>query len=245
VSDQKKDNDLDEVRAAYKGLNAMRGKCPSSEDLVRYQQRSLSTEEMLLIKQHLNLCGLCDWAVTELAEFDSVAIPSVQQEESLPKRTKSPLRFFLYPALGFALVLILLIPAFLFILQPKAALHQSPNIAGSARDFDLGVGSSTRSVSSAKKKLVVLSRSERFFILNFFIPIRTDHKYEMEILNQKEQKVDSGDIQSRDPLGNFSIVCSSNVFPDGDYSLTIKEIAQQTRQVKDEYRFLFQVERQQ
>ena len=239
--DSKRDNNFDEVKAAYKSLSDMRGECPSSEDLVRYQQRSLSTEEMLLIKQHLNLCGLCDWAITELAEFDSVPIPA-PQEERHPKRTRSPLRLFLNPALAFALFFLLLVPIYYFY-QSKAT-HLATNGVGSAKDFDLGVASTTRSASTAEKKLVIVSHYERFFILNFFITIRTNHLYQMEILDQKGGKIDSEEIHSRDSLGNFSIVCNSKLFPDGDYSLIVKEVAQ-TRQIKDEYRFLFQVQWQQ
>ncbi|HSE42130.1 MAG TPA: hypothetical protein VLH08_15305 [Acidobacteriota bacterium] len=240
MSDQTKD---DEVRAAYKKLSKMRGECPDSDQLVRYQQHALSTEDMLLIKQHLSLCGLCDWAVTGLAEFDSVASPNVQKQRQ-SARKGSLLRYILHPALAYGIVLALLIPAYQGIFHKRSTIEKKMHGVVSARDFDLGNGSTTRSASSVDKKLILLSPLERFFILSIFVPIRKDYKYEMEILNQKGETVDSGEIVSRDALGNFSIVANSNLFPDDDYSLIVKEVDQQTRKVKDEYRFVFRVERQ-
>jgi hypothetical protein len=239
VSDQKDD----EVRTEYKKISKRRGDCPGSEQLVRYQQHTLSTEEMLLIKQHLNLCGLCDWTVTGLTEFDTVANPSMEDQRQ-PARKGSLLRFILNPALAYGIVLALLYPAYRGIFHPRSVETDFQGV-GSARDFDLGDASTTRSGSAAERKLVQLSPRERFFILSIFVPIRKDHTYEMQIVNQKGEKIDSGEIKSRDLIGNFSIVANANLFSDGDYSLTVKEIEQSSRQLKEEYRFRFQIERSQ
>jgi hypothetical protein len=57
---------------------------------------------------------------------------------------------------------------------------------GSAMDFDLGNGSITRSKSSDEKTVVLLSPTEQFFILTFFVPIQSTYRYEMEIRNEQE-----------------------------------------------------------
>jgi hypothetical protein len=232
--------EFEQIRHEFK----KRGECPSPEQLVRYQQRALSTEEMLVIKQHLDLCGLCDWTLTQLTQFDSIANTEVQKRAERV-RTKSFLRFIL-PALACAIVIALVYPVYFGIFRARPTVEKSNPGVGSARDFDLGEGTTTRSAPpSTRKTVVTLSPSENFFILSLFVPIRKNHVYEMEIKNEKGQKVDSGEINSRDALGNFSIVCSSNLFPDGNYELTIREIEKQTQHVKDEYSFQFRVERHQ
>jgi hypothetical protein len=106
----------------------------------------------------------------------------------------------------------------------------------------LGDALATRSIDSTQETLVNLSTSEEFFILNFFVPIRSDYAYEMEILDQKGKRIDWAEIKSRDSIGNFSIVGSSSLFPNGHYTLLIKEM-NRPGEIKEEYRFRFRIDR--
>jgi hypothetical protein len=55
--------------------------------------------------------------------------------------------------------------------------------------------------------------------------------------------VDSGIIQSRDLVGNFSIVAVSSLFPNNSYSMMIKEIEVATGKAKTDHHFRFRVTR--
>lgn len=240
----KKDTNFEEqIRDSYREKTADRSDCPAPDDLVRYHHRELSPEEMLRIQQHVSVCGFCDCEVAGLAEFNSVASSVLQPDES--SRKGILIRFLLHPAFAFAIVLALLYPAYRGLFTAGPASQKIVDRAGSAMDFDLGQGSATRSTSPDKEAVVVLSRAERFFILTFFVPVRSAYRYEMEIRNEEGKVVDSEIIRSRDPLGNFSVVAASSQFPDGRYSLTVKEIEPAAGTVKDQYHFQFRVDRKQ
>lgn len=98
-----------QIRESYSKKATDRGDCPASEDLVRYHQRQLTSEEMLRIKQHVDVCGSCDWSVVELWEFDSVASSAVPEPEE--SRRKGFLILF-HPAFAYGIVLVLLYPAY-------------------------------------------------------------------------------------------------------------------------------------
>lgn len=224
------------IKHGYMKKISGRGECPASDDLIRYQRREVSTEEMLRIKQHIDACGLCDCALVQLSELDSV--PKTKWKESLK-------RFLLHPALAYAIVLALLYPAYRGLFHSGPAPQQIVNGTGSAMDFDLGQGSVTRSKRSGEEAVVLLSPTERFFILTFFVPVRSIYRYEMEIRNEQGILIDSKVIRSRDSIGNFSIVAATSLFPDGLYSLTIQEIESATGALRNEHYFQFRVTRQQ
>ncbi len=90
---------------------------------------------------------------------------------------------------------------------------------------------------------MILSPAERFFILTLFVSVRSAYQYEMKIQNKDGRLIDSGVIQSRDSVGNFSIVATSSLFPDGRYELTVQEIEPATGTVRDEHYFQFRVTR--
>ncbi len=207
--------------------------------LIRYQHRELGTEEMLRIKQHIDICGSCDCVLVQLSEFDSVAGSAIQAKQ------KVVLRFFLHPALAYGIVLLLLYPAYLGLIDHRRAARQINDGTGSAMDFDLGQGSATRSASSGEQIVVPLSSDERFFILTFFLPVRRNHRYEMAIRNEQGILIDSKDIHSRDSVGNFSIVANGSLFPNGIYKLTVKEVEPANGVIKNEYNFHFRIERNQ
>ncbi len=227
--------DFDErAKSIYRKRISDRGECPASDDLIRYQRREVSTEEMLRIKQHIDVCGDCDCALVQLSELDSV--PDATWKESLK-------RFLLHPALAYGIALALLYPAYRGLFHPGPAPQKLVDGAGSAMDFDLGNGSVTRSKDFRKETAVVLSSTERFFILTFFAPVRSTYRYEMEIRNEQGILIDSKEIHSRDSIGNFSIVAVSSLFPDGIYKLTVKEVEPANGAIKNEYNFHFRTER--
>jgi hypothetical protein len=230
----------EQIKRGYRKKMSERGDCPASDDLIRYQKRELSTGQMLLIKQHVDVCGFCDCAVAELSELDS---SEYSGETKTAIRKGFIPRFLLHPALAYGIVLALLYPAYRGLIQPDLKPQKTVDGVGSAIDFDLGQGSPTRSVSHSKEIVVSLSQSEEYFILTFFVPVRSLHRYEMEIRNEQGNVIESGVIRSRDTIGNFSIVAANQLFPVGIYKLTVKEVELANGAVKNEYHFQFRIDR--
>lgn len=222
----------EKIKQIYRNEISDKGECPPSDDLIRYQRREASMEEMLRIKRHIDNCGICDSAVVQLSEIDSA--PVFDWKESLK-------RILLHPALAYGIALALLYPAYLGL--SNRAAQGVVSRAGSARDFDLGQGSVTRSTSSAEPTVVSLPPNDQFVILTFFVPVRSSYRYEMEIRNELGSLIDSEAIHSRDSIGNFSIVAASSAFADGKYKLNVKETEPSNGVMKNEYAFHFYIER--
>lgn len=235
----------EDVREAFEKMRTDRGECPAPEQLVKFQQQALGAEEMAIVKRHIEGCGSCDSIVHGLTGFDEATLPdAVESIGWLPKAR----RLLFHPALAYLLVLALLYPAY-------RGLFHKPNIVektipvlkpvpvegvGTARDFNLGDGSTQRTSSPLSEELIQLSKNDKFFILNFFIPVRADHRYEMQITNEKGNVIAADEAKSRDQLGNFSVVCTRQLFPAGSYILRIKELDTQGK-LHDESAFRFKI----
>ncbi|MCI0604306.1 hypothetical protein L0156_15010 [bacterium] len=238
----------DSFQEAFNELKARRGDCPGSDELLQYQQKSLPEEQLVKTKQHIDSCGLCDSIVTRLAQFDSAVTEKPKQ--SIPWMV-TVRQFFLQPAVAYLVALALLYPAYVGIFRKPVIVEKitkapAPPIqgVGSAQDFDLGEGTVQRggSPSLAPVQVIRISAEEKFFILNFFVPVRPDRRYEMQIVDDKGEQITAGKVTSRDRLGNFSLVCTWELFPPDPYVLTIKELEQNSQQVHDEYFFRFTVQ---
>ncbi len=237
----------DSLQEAFDELKARRGDCPGSDELLQYQQKSLPAEQLVKMKQHIDSCGLCDSIVTGLTQFDSAVIEKPKQ--SIPWMVTMR-QFFLQPAVAYLVALALLYPAYVGIFRKPGVVEKIIEApapiqgVGSAQDFDLGEGTAQRgsSPSSAPVQIMRISAEEKFFILNFFVPVRPDRRYEMQIVGDKGEQITARKVTSRDRLGNFSLVCTWDLFPPDSYVLTIKELEQNSQQVHDEYFFRFTVQ---
>lgn len=235
----------EDVREAFEKMRTDRGECPAPEQLVKFQQRSLTAEEIIIVKRHIEDCGSCDWIVRGLTEFDAASLRD--QEKSAGWAAKVQHLLF-HPALAYLLVLALLYPAYRGIFHKPNIVEKTIPVSkplpvegvGSARDFNLGDGSTQRAALPLSEEIIQLSKDDKFFILNFFIPVRADHRYEMQITNEKGNVIATDEAKSRDQLGNFSVVCTRQLFPAGSYILRIKELDLQGN-LHDEYVFRFKM----
>ncbi len=237
----------DSIKEAFDQLKARRGECPSSDELLQYQQNSLTLEQLAQVKQHIDSCGFCDAIVTGLTQFDLAVTEKPKQ--SMPWMV-TVRHFFLQPAVAYLVALALLYPAYVGIFRNPVVVEKIIKVpapiqgVGSAEDFDLGEGTVQRSgtPSPVPDQIIRISAEEKFFILDFFVPVRPDRRYEMQITDDKGEQIAAGKVTCRDRLGNFSLVCSRELFPAGTYLLTVKELDQSTQQVYDEYLFRFRVQ---
>jgi len=246
-----KDSRLDDIpgpiQRALREMMAERGDCPGSEKLIAFHDRLLPAEEILQVRQHVEMCGLCDSRIAAMARFDSVTKPTEEKDRLMIVR-----RFFLSPALAYLFVLALIYPAYRGIFQEPEVkekivtrtktIPMPVEAVAAARDFSLGEATRQRSGGVESIPIIELSPQEKFFILSFFLPVHPSHQYEMEITDDKGGVLTSADrIMSRDALGNFSIVASSKLFPDNLYTLKVLESEEGSGRLIDTYSFPFQV----
>lgn len=219
--------------------------CPSSEELTAFHEKSLEAEAMNKISNHVARCGMCDLAVTSLKDFDN---SGTQTEHK-------GLRFIFHsawkPAFAFLLALALLYPAYLGVSRklepPRPTPQYEPtqvpeNAAGSATVFDLGEAGSKRGPKTPRVHEIALKPKQAYIILNFYLPVRRDHSYKMEIQRADRNMVlASHEIEAGDAIGNFSIVVSRSLLADGDYRMLISESEKSSNQPIDRYEFLLRI----
>jgi hypothetical protein len=216
--------------------------CPSSQELTAFYEKSLELELMAKIRNHISRCGLCDSALSSLKGFDG---PNTDTK-------RLPFRFLLKPAIAFLLLAALLYFTSLIFLKPSRqntppAPYETQAPAAvdgvdSAMMFDLGEVISKRGNQSLPVHLISIGLKERFFVLNFYLPVRADYIYEMEIQNMERQIVSSAHvIRARDAIGNFSIIVQRGLFSDGDYRAIITESEEAGKEPVDRFEFLLRI----
>jgi hypothetical protein len=163
-------------------------------------------------------------------------------------------RLFLTAAVAYGLALVVSLPVYLVAFRPSpttapaaaplpvaAPAPSLPPTVGSARVLALGSGP-TRGDES--ERAIVVGDADRFVVLSFLAPIRTGPGivYRAKITEATGRLVASQDsIRSVDGLGNFVLVCNSELFSAGEYRLTLEEVP--ASGAVEEHRFPFRVSR--
>lgn len=237
--------------AALKPQMIKAGPCPSTEDLVAFSNRSLPIEETLVIRRHVQQCGLCDWALAQLKDFDAATKQAERRLFALP------LRLFRRPSLAVAylLVVLLLYPAYLGIFQtPEVVYRRLPQATAkppaaesmnSAPLVDLGDATVKRGSASSAAAIpeVALPTNAKYLVLRFYLPVHPDHVYRMQLHRaDSDRMVESVEIRSQDPLGNFSVVAPARLFRQiGDYVVVVQEMEQGAGNPLDQYEFRLRI----
>lgn len=261
------------LRRSFQAIRKGRGACPEAELLARFLAGGLSGEESATVNAHLAACGICDLLVTRMKQFEE---PAERSEAALEREWAAAERKLLEglearesagflrrgrrvfvallrrPALAYALVLLLLYPAYLGLFSKRPAAGEGastrrisappPPSAGlhAARILDLnqvrgpgGVGNTIR-----------LGAGDKLFILSFFVPIRTGLRYSAAITDEGGKTVTAqSELTSSDAKGNFYLVCDAQPFSGGRYMVTVEEVSLQTGQAGRHFRFEFALSR--
>jgi hypothetical protein len=210
-------------------LRNRRGPCPSSETLVAFYGKRLAEAEAARVREHIEACGLCDVQLGRLEEADE------PRWRSIAEAFWTVLR---HPALAYALVALLLWPAYRGFV-PRAA---SPELRiGPVPSFSLDV---VRSESQPQKSLVLLTTDEKFFLLSFFVPLQTSppQSYEVSVVRSDNAAVAPAQaLRNCDTVGNCFVLCNAALFEPGRYELRVQQAASESRGVV--HRFPFEVRR--
>ncbi len=160
---------------------------------------------------------------------------------------------FLKPAVAYFLILLLIYPAYQGafrkpqivkeVIKEKEIVEvpKSMNEIGTTREFSLGAGAIR---NAGEEKPIVVSGRDAYFTLSFFVPIEAvpNFRYDLQIRRSHGELVgEQKEIVSRDGLGNFSVVCSKQLFKNGDYVLKVFKVDRASSAVKNEYTFNFRI----
>jgi len=160
--------------------------------------------------------------------------------------------FLRRPAVGYAIALALCYPAYLGIRPkpnpasetpkavapaPAAKILAPPFTAQPAPVLDLdGVRGPLQ-----PSNRVQLTEQDRFFVLSFFVPIRTDRRYTATILNEAGTTIAPEEELPQPDHGNFVLVCAREPFRPGEYRLIVSEFDHHTGQVSRRVTFRFRI----
>ena len=202
----------DVLRTGLRALALRKGACPPVERILAYQAHEHSQEAEGEIRAHLLVCGRCEALLLNIERFaEPVTVPKVPW--------RSTLRFFGRPWLAYSLAALLLAALVMHVGREQTVVRvASPAVVAEALPaFDLP---QTREPGDF---VVRPGRSGRF-ILRFFVPMSADRRYVVDIRDATNQEVLSPvELGSGDGRGNVDLVCRTNAFTAGSYTLTVME----------------------
>lgn len=207
-------------------------KCPEIEVLERYAAGRLPRPEAKEFEAHLEVCGICSVVIERLADFEEAAEaesgpePDWQQMERRlgVRREKSAARWWggwliRWPALGYALALVLAYPAWLGVTRRGEAPAVQERLAGTwAGSVDLNA---TR--GELAMPAVSAASEERAVVVQFFAPARAGVRQRAEIRDGAGRvAMDLGEVKSFDGRGNFAVVVDPRKLAVGRYRLVVR-----------------------
>jgi hypothetical protein len=240
--------------ADWAALRKKRGACPDPQGLKDFLAGKLAPNEQQRIAAHVELCGLCDLFLSRLTPAD-VQIPAGRWKRAEAKLQKilavpSPRgtgigHFFRHPALGYALALLLCIPAYRGLVE-----RRQPLVVERVSSFPMGITpirildfpARTRGVTEEQRE-IRLGAQDKLLGLSFFIPDRSrlGWHYDAGIMNGAGKEVtQAADVRSQDGMGNFLVVVGTELLPAGRYELRIRETGPASGEAT-EYQFPFAI----
>lgn len=197
MSSRQRDDELDRrVRERLAPLRGARGVCPESEVLNRFAAGDLRGPEALAVKEHVARCGVCDVLLVRMRAFEE---PRKRDWQWWPA------------ALGYALALVMLVPAYRG-LKPGEPAAEVP--LGISLDATRAGGEPVRAVAQGDH-----------FLLHFFLPVKMGTRYQATI-RRGDGTVVTGTMPlgSWDGQGSFTILCRTRDFEKGQYEVVVEEM---------------------
>jgi hypothetical protein len=219
------------VREGARELRDQRGNCPGSAELVAFFENRLEPEDAARLRTHVEACGLCDVALGRLESIGQTQASS---------HWKTAVGFFRSPVVAYALVLILLFPAYRGITSFENPSHIS-HLALLPIPVQRYTLDTVRGVQPAPT--VKLPPGREVFVLSFLVPARPKFQYSAEIVNAAGAPVGpASELIAEDDLGHCSLICPRQLFRTGMYTLTVTERTPQGNRTDRQFAFQFAVE---
>ena len=231
------------MQKTLRAVGKTKGDCPSTEALAKFLGAELSAEDSAAVALHVASCGICDSLLARMRPFDD---PDAWQgvERRLMRRfdtflsgqRRSILSVLLRPWFAYAMVLLLIYPAYRGLVQRPFTQKGAPGLSSRPTGLPSAQVMQLDATRSAMGTEVALTEQDKVLILSFFVPIRTGLRYSVEIVNRAGHVIAAQPaIASYDGKGNFYLVCDRASLTGGQYILTVKESGGANR----EFRFQF------
>lgn len=164
-------------------------------------------------------------------------------------------RLVLSPVLAYILVIAMMYPAYRGLFQKKPVepgekpepipIHEvtPPTRPGIVSTPQLSLEPQTRGGGGGDDTLS-LRKTDAYFTISFFVPLRKsrDLQYDVQIKSRSGAVIsEEKSATSFDGLGNFILLCPSELFREGRYSLHVLERQVSTGASKREFRFDFRL----
>jgi anti-sigma factor RsiW len=224
------------------GKALFRGHVPSQE-LVRYAESApgLDAARCFDIEEHLALCDACH---ADLAMLQDVSTALEESSAPAPESFLDRLRQFLrpspVPALAYALVLLLAVPAIFGLRGWMATEDGGPPVTTLPAPQLL---SPLAEREAAVPSVVYFSVTEPL-VIEFNVPILDDSsvRYDARRIAPTTAVVwRATDLKSNDDFGTFLLVLDPEQLIDGDYRLVVEEIEAATNSSLDRFEFPFEL----
>lgn len=222
----------------------MKPGCPSTETLSAYLAGKLPPERSAGVVAHTAQCGLCDNLLERLKVFDEPIESSLSESEwrslerdltadfkrRLPKtqplERHSLLRaWFWRPALGYALAVVLSLPATLWFLRDRVPAQARPAVAAAPPSAAAWVPTLELSPTRGRQSAADALPPSDEFVLRLFVPSKMGTRYSAEIRDSAGKPlVTVHDLIISDSRGSLSLLCRRQAFPPGDYTVAVTEV---------------------
>jgi hypothetical protein len=212
-----------DIQRGFAAIRKTRGTCPDSVVLSSYVSGTLARPVVEEIERHLSCCGLCDAAVLRVREAER----AWDKDPSARREGRASRLGWLVPAMGYALALVLVYPAYVGInaklaTKPTPPIvlptgNDLPNPATPIKGFNLNLARD----STSGGNVIQLALSDDFFVIWFFVPAQRGVQYRATISDTLGHSIlASSPIQS-DAEGNSMVICRRTSFAPGRWFLTV------------------------
>ena len=216
------------LQPGFRELRQQRGPCPTHEELVAFFSGRLGAEDASRVRSHVEACGLCD---VELGRLNAAG------EARRPGPLRAVWLVLRNPLVPYGLLALLCFPAYRGLVRPahnvlntsRGTIDQPP---GSQLDMvpiqNIALDIVRSEGQAQKPPLIRLSDEPQFFLLSFFIPLRSSppYRYEVVVFGRGEVPVAPPQGLTRcDAVGNCFLLCNSTLFSPGEYQLRVTESA--------------------
>jgi hypothetical protein len=215
------------VRDGVRQLRKQRGSCPSAEELVAFLEGRLGSEDSARVGEHVDACGVCDLALMRVKA--AVADPAGRGMSAWRRLSD----LFGNPLVAYGLAALLCYPAYVGIrshpepkveIQPKAGTPpgtalEPPVLSVPSFSLDVVRGAGRE----AQLPVVLLDDQNKFFLLQFFVPMKADHQYSVEIRDGAGRVTVGHQQITGDTQGKVALMCRRETFAAGEYTLAVTE----------------------
>lgn len=187
--------------AAFRALDATKGRCPSTEELATFLSGGHGGDEG--VRRHVAACGACEAIVERMRLFDEPAASARRPRLRVPFAGAMG-RFVLHPAVAYALAAVVV-----FIAIVAGGRVSAPGVATRLPAVAAPAAMSSATVvdlNQARGGGAAAPPGGDTLILTFTVPVQPGHRYVARLLDGSGRALEETPLSGCDALGNCQLV---------------------------------------